>query len=102
MNNFIKARPAQKHSVATNREQTTDTQIGLSKIEGIITSPIKLKELKEEAYYWVFFQLEGLDQDIPVIFRIKKNPFIQLSALPISGYERPEIPSRAKVLLIGE
>ena len=51
MNNFIKARPAQKHSVATNREQTTNTQNGLSKIEGIITSPIKLKELKEEAYY---------------------------------------------------
>src|SRR5437762_11765448 len=103
MNNFIKARPAQKHSVATNREPNgSDTPKGLSKMEGILTSPIKLKELKEEAYYWAFFQLEGIEQDIPVIFRIKKNPFIQLSALPISGYERPEIPSRAKVLLIGE
>ena len=41
----------QKHSVATNREQTTDTQNGLNKVEGILTSAIKLKELKEEAYY---------------------------------------------------
>jgi hypothetical protein len=36
----------QKHSVATNREQTTDTQNGLNKVEGTITSAIKLLETR--------------------------------------------------------
>ena len=86
----------QKHSVATNREPTTDTRNGLSKIEGIITSPIKLKELKEgQPYYWAFFQLEGLDQDLPVIFKIDSsaNPREQTP---------PPIPPRSKVLLEGK
>jgi hypothetical protein len=40
----------QKISVKTHGEKR-NLQNGLSKIEGIITSPIKLKELKEEAYF---------------------------------------------------
>ena len=53
MNNFIKARPAQKHSVATNREpNSSDTPKGLSKMEGILTSPIKLKEPKNDSPYY--------------------------------------------------
>ena len=67
-------------------------QNGLNKVEGIITSPIKLKELKEgQSYYWAFFQLEGLDQDIPVIF---KNKWGSLA--------KPGIPLRSKVLLTGQ
>jgi len=95
MNNFIKARPAQKHSVATNREpNSSDTPKGLSKIEGIITSPIKLKEPKNDSsYYWAFFQLEGLDQEIPIIFRVK---------CPAGNLHRPIIPLRSKVLLTGQ
>jgi hypothetical protein len=103
MNNLQKkARPAQKHPVQTSWEKTTNTQNGLNKVEGILTSPIKLKELKNEAYFWAFFQLEGIPEtDIPVIFKIKKNPFLTLPNIPISGYDKPEIPSRSKVLLIG-
>ena len=97
MNNFIKARPAQKHSVATNRETNgSDTPKGLSKIEGILTSPIKLKEPKNDSsYYWAFFQLEGLNQDIPVIFKLD-------SSVSPSEQTPPYIPPRSKVLLEGK
>ena len=44
---------------------------------------------------------QGLNQDIPIIFKIKKKPFLQLPNIPISGYDKPEIPFRSKVLLEG-
>jgi hypothetical protein len=52
MNNLQKkARPAQKHLVTNQEPNSSDTQNGLNKVEGILTSPIKLKELKNEAYF---------------------------------------------------
>jgi hypothetical protein len=66
-----------------------------SKIEGILTSPIQTKpDLNEPQnqwaiYYMAFFQLEGLDQDTPVIFRLKNNT-------------KPQIPLKSKVLLQGQ
>jgi hypothetical protein len=45
--------------------------------------------------------LEGIDTDIPVVFKIKKKPFLPLPSIPISGYDKPEIPFRSKVLLEG-
>ena len=105
MNNLQKkARPAQKHLVTNQEPNSSDTQNGLNKVEGILTSPIKLKGTREgPSYFWAFFQLEGIPEtDIPVIFRIKKNPFISLSGISISGYEKQEIPPRAKILLTGE
>ena len=97
-----------------NHQEQTNTQKSLSKIEGILTSPIKLKEPREsEAYYWAFFQLEGIDQDIPVIFKIKpkkeKGPQSDFDRkvnqwLDEKGFPRevkPNIPPRAKVLLEG-
>jgi hypothetical protein len=104
MNNFIKkARPTQKHPVATSWEQTTDTQKGLSKVEGILTSAIQFKyeteidyeEEKTNAYCYAFFQLEGIDTEIPVIFKLDNcsdNP----------EADKPDIPPRAKVLLEGK
>ena len=81
----------QKDSVKTSGEKR-NLQNGLSKIEGIITSPIKLKEPKNDnPYYWAFFQLEGLDQDIPVIFKGKWG-----------SLAKPGIPLRSKVLLEGK
>ncbi len=110
MNNFIKARPAQKHSVATNREpNSSDTPKGLNKVEGILTSPIKLKKWGKSSYYWAFFQLEGLDQDIPVIFKINTCPRLAMpheecQTCPWKGEVKvkPEIPLRSKVLLTGQ
>ena|SRR5436853_2313388 len=58
MNNIKeKARPAQKQ---------------LSKVEGVITSAIQIKYEPEnnKVYCYAFFQLEGLNQDIPVIFKL--------------------------------
>jgi hypothetical protein len=53
MNNFIKARPAQKHPVKTAEEANPqDTSKSLNKVEGIIISPIKLKELREGQSYF--------------------------------------------------
>ena len=76
----IKAKPAQKQ---------------LSKIEGILTSPIQLKQLKNEAYYLAFFQLEGIDQDIPIVFKAD-------SSVSPSEQTPPHIPPRSKVLLEGK
>ena len=82
---------------------TPKSKNGLSKVEGILTSSIQLKhEVKGVqngwstygSYYLAFFQLEGLEQDIPVIFKIDSsaNPDQQTP---------PYIPPRAKVLLEG-
>ena len=85
----------QKDFVKTSGEKR-NLQNGLSKIEGILTSSIKLKELKEgQSYFWAFFQLEGLNQDIPVIFKID-------SSVSPSEQTPPYIPPRSKVLLTGQ
>ena len=102
------ARPAQKHLVQTNQEQNSlDTQKGLTQVEGILTSPIKTKK----DHYFAFFQLEGIDQDIPVIFRVEKPcPYCPPSGVATKckwsgcGYlkpSQPNIPLRAKILLKG-
>src|SRR2546429_8623712 len=97
MNHFIKARPAQKHPVKTAEEANPfDTSKSLAKIEGILTSPIKLKEPKDDSpYFWAFFQLEGIEQDIPVVFKID-------SSVGLSEQTPPHIPPRSKVLLEGK
>ena len=85
------ARPAQKQKEQTNQEQT-NTRKGLSKVEGVITSALELKKPRNSnPYYLAFFQLEGLNQDIPVIFKIDSS----------SEPTPPDLPSRAKVLLEG-
>ena len=85
----------QKDFVKTSGEKR-NLQNGLSKIEGILTSSIKLKELKEgQSYFWAFFQLEGLNQDIPVIFKLD-------SSVSPSEQTPPYIPPRSKVLLEGK
>ena len=119
MNNFIKAWPAQKHPVTTWEKNSSATQKGLSQVEGILTSPIKLKGAgSQEPYFWAFFQLEGLNQDIPVIFKIPDCPECgkgqgqvkvgrEIRACKLcyltqgKSYGKPEIPPRAKVLLKG-
>src|ERR1043165_29138 len=74
INNKETARPAKKQLVTDQAKDKFNPANQLSKIEGIITSPIKLKEPREAPpYFWAFFQLEGIDQDIPVIFRLKDN-----------------------------
>ena len=95
MNKIEKAQPAQKHPNPANQEKIWMTQFdgGLAKVEGILTSPIKLKQSPNEAYFWAFFQLEGINQDIPIIFKVK---------CPAGNLHRPIIPTRAKVLLIGQ
>jgi len=90
MNNFIKARPAKKPTVQTSWENTFKN--GLAKVEGILTSSIKLKN---QEYFWAFFQLEGITQDIPVIFKLD-------SSVDSSEQSPPYIPLRAKVLLEGK
>jgi hypothetical protein len=85
-----KARTAEKHTTQTSGEQIK-FQKGLSKIEGIITSAIQTKK----DHYLAFFQLEGIDTEIPVIFKLDScsdNP----------EADKPDIPPRAKVLLEGK
>ena len=126
MNNNKIASPAQKQvSPSTEKFQN-----GLAQVEGIITSPIKLKEPREDQpYYWAFFQLDlnvrqGLNSEIPVIFRLKDpSPCVDCEnaqALCQAFHKgkkkcedccqphcedgpgtRPEIPYRAKALLTG-
>jgi len=46
----------------------------LNKVEGIITSKMELKgKATNNPYYLAFFQLEGIDQDIPVIFKLDSS-----------------------------
>jgi len=59
-----------KETRLLNQPEPRIGQKSLSKIEGILTSSIQLKQLKNKAYYLAFFQLEGLEQDIPVIFKL--------------------------------
>ena len=96
MINKEKARPAKKQTVQTHQEQTTDTRKGLSKVEGVITSALQIKYEPEnnKVYCYAFFQLEGLDQDIPVIFKLDRS-VADLEA------NKPNIPPRTKVLLEG-
>ena len=83
-----KARPAEKHSVQANWKQK-----GLSKVEGILTSSLQLKGAStNQPYYYGFFQLEGIEQDIPVIFKIDSS----------SEPTPPPIPPRAKIRLEGK
>ena len=83
------------NSVKTPGEKK-NLQNGLNKIEGIITSPIKLKEPKNDSsYYWAFFQLEGIEQDIPVIFKLDRS-------VSPSEQTPPYLPPRSKVLLEGK
>jgi hypothetical protein len=93
MNNFIKkARPAEKQKKQTHQEQT-NTQKSLNKVEGILSSSIQLKEPRNNnPYYLAFFQLEGIDTEIPVVFKLDS------SAKPTP----PAIPLRTKVLLEGK
>src|SRR2546421_4528905 len=97
MNNFIKARPAEKQkTVQTNWENIKDTPKGLAKVEGVITSALELKEPRNSnPYYLAFFQLEGIDTEIPVIFKLD-------SSVDPSEQSPPAIPPRAKVLLEGK
>ena len=89
MINKQKARPAQKQKEQTNWEK--NTRKGLAKVEGILTSSLQLKQLKNEAYYLAFFQLEGITQDIPVIFKLDSA----------SEPTPPDISPKSKVLLEG-
>ena len=73
---------------------TPKSKNNLSKVEGILTSSIQLKQLKNKAYYLAFFQLEGLNQDIPVVFKLDSS-VADLEA------NKPNIPSRTKLLLEG-
>ena len=86
-----KARPAEKPTIQTHQEQT-NTRKGLSKVEGVITSALELKKPRNSnPYYLAFFQLEGLNQDIPVIFKLDS----------FSEPTPPDIPPKSKVLLEG-
>ena len=67
----------------------------LNKVEGIITSKMELKSRGTDPYYLAFFQLEGINQDIPVIFKLD-------SSIDLSEQTPPAIPLRAKVLLEGK
>jgi hypothetical protein len=95
INNKTQARPAKKQLVQTHQEQTKP-QKGLSKVEGVITSAIQIKyePEKNKVYCYAFFQLEGLEQDIPVVFKADKS-VADLEA------NKPDIPPKAKVLLEG-
>jgi hypothetical protein len=80
----------------TNAVQTNwkeNTKNNLAKIEGILTSKIelKVKPRNDSFYFYAFFQLEGITQDIPVIFKLDSS----------SEPTPPAIPLRAKVLLEG-
>ncbi len=81
-----------KETRLLNQPEPRIGQKGLSKVEGILTSSIQLKEPRNNnPYYLAFFQLEGIDQDIPVIFKLDSS----------SKPTPPDIPPRAKVLLEG-
>ena len=83
-----------KETRLLNQPEPRIGQKSLSKIEGILTSSIQLKQLKNKAYYLAFFQLEGLEQDIPVVFKLD-------SSVDPSEQTPPAIPLRTKLLLEG-
>ena len=81
-----------KETRLLNQPEPRIGQKSLSKIEGILTSSLQLKEPRNNnPYYLAFFQLEGIDQDIPVIFKLDSS----------SEPTPPDLPSRAKVFLEG-
>ncbi len=89
-----KARPAEKQKEQTNWEKNPKNN--LSKVEGVITSAIQIKyePEKNKVYCYAFFQLEGLEQDIPVIFKLDR-------AVADLEANKPNIPPKSKLLLEG-
>ena len=84
-----------KETRLLNQPEPRIGQKSLSKVEGILTSALELKEPRNSnPYYYAFFQLEGIDQDIPVIFKLD-------SSVDPSEQTPPAIPLRTKVLLEG-
>jgi len=70
-------------------ERVQPTSPKLAQVEGILTSAIQLKELRNgDTYYWAFFALEDQEAEIPVIFRL-------------FGNFHPGISPQSKVLLKG-
>jgi hypothetical protein len=81
-----------KETRLLNQPEPRIGQNGLNKVEGLLTSPIKLKAINsKEPYFWAFFQLEGIPSEIPVIFKVD-------SGEPTP----PPIPPRRKILLEGK
>jgi hypothetical protein len=101
MNNFIKKARTAKKQLVQNHQEQTDTQKGLSKVEGILTSAIQFKHERETgiSYCYAFFQLEGLEQDIPVIFKLDDSEDYSPENLVKN---KPDIPPKSKVLLEGK
>ena len=89
-----KARPAEKQKKQTNWEKNPKNN--LSKVEGVITSAIQIKyePEKNKVYCYAFFQLEGLEQDIPVVFKLDR-------AVADLEENKPNIPPKSKLLLEG-
>jgi hypothetical protein len=86
---------------------TPKSKKGLAKIEGVLASKIELKYQNKQPYYLAFFQLEGLEQDIPVIFRIKSPCRFHTDCQDCPWYGtkdnvKPNIPPKSKVLLTGQ
>jgi hypothetical protein len=79
-----------------NQPEPRTGQKSLSKVEGILTSAIQIKyePHTNRVYCYAFFQLEGLNQDIPVVFKLDKS---------VADLEenKPNIPPKAKLLLEG-
>src|SRR4051794_377749 len=85
-----------KEKARTAEKQIQTKQVGLSKIEGILTSKIELKYQNNQPYYLGFFALEGIsNRDIPVIFKAD-NCSDNLDK------DKPDIPPNSKVLLEGK
>ena len=84
-----------EQKIAPGPFQPNQGKNNLSKVEGILTSSLQLKEPRNDnPYYYAFFQLEGITQDIPVIFKLD-------SSISPNQQTPPSIPLRAKVLLEG-
>ena len=75
-------------------QQTTYREVGqkspknnLAKVEGILTSKIelKVKPRNDSFYFYAFFQLEGITQDIPVIFKLDSASEPTPPAIPLRG-----------------
>jgi len=87
-----------EQKIAQGQFQPNQGKNNLSKVEGVITSAIQIKyepHNNNKVYYLAFFQLERIDQDIPVIFKID-------SSVDPSEQTPPAIPLRTKVLLEGK
>ena len=80
-----------KETKLLNQPEPRIGQKSLSKVEGVITSSLQLKEPRNDNPYYLAFFLEGIDTEIPVIFKLDSS----------SEPTPPDLPSRAKVLLEG-